>query len=278
MRHLSAAGFSGMTYLRVAALVIFSVVFVRMVPYVAEQTGVFQFFSNQVVNMGILYAIIVGFLMSIALKRRQSLDESVSQELNKIRRIYHLSKHLAVHNPTLSAWFKDVRQALTGYNDLFCEHDFGFYELGNALFRKVTYAIYRLPKECVSYNEALYMSLLTAAADATESRETIRSKLTQTIGGFQWSVIAVITGTLSAILVASTPDDSMSRVVTTAVVFNLFLVLLLIYEYDAPSRKNRLTYASYYAHNLADIDPCPPKRPKAAKRVARNVTRVARRA
>ncbi|MCR4278550.1 MAG: hypothetical protein NUV81_01455 [bacterium] len=250
-----------LTYVRVIILLIFSILFVRTVPFLTEQTDFFQFFSNQVVNMGILYAIIVGFLMTITLKRKQALDEFVSQELNKIRRMYHLSKNIALDNPKLNKWFSEIRSALTEYSKLFCEHDFDSYDLGNPLFRKVTYSIYSLPREQSTYNKELYVSLLTATEAATESREYIRSKRDQMIGMYQWIVISVVTGTLSAILITSTPDDMISRIVTTAVVFNLFLVLLLIYEYDTPSHKINRVYASYYAHNLDDIDPCP-VRPK----------------
>jgi len=250
---------------------VFSILFVQAVPFLTERTDFFQFFSNQVVNMGILYAIIVGFLMTITLKRKQALDEFVSQELNKIRRIYHLSKNIALDNPKLKKWFGEIRKGLTDYSELFCEHDFGFYDLGSPLFRKVTYIIYALPRERTPYNDSLYKSVLDAVAAATESREYIRSKRDQMIGMYQWIVISVVTGTLSAILITSTPDDMISRIVTTAVVFNLFLVLLLIYEYDTPSHKINRIYASYYAHNLSDIDPCPDSPKK--RRLKRNLKR-----
>ena len=281
MKKIHTTSTSPITYLRILILAFLSLVFVRTIPFLTEQTEIFNFFSNQVVNMGILYAIIVGFLMSLTLRRKKSLNEFVSQELNKIRRIYHLSKHLTKAQPKLKEWFEDVKEALSNYNDLFCSHNFRSYDLGNPLFRKVTYTIYGLPSLKVSYNSELYKSLLDTAAAATESREFIRSKRVQTIGAFQWFVLIVVTITLASILVASTPGDMMSRLVTTAVVFNLFLVLLLIYEYDTPNEKMNRIYAGFYAHNLKDIDPCPPEKKKgvtrlpAGRQVARNAKRVA---
>ncbi len=263
MKRIHTVTTSLQTYARIVLLLGFSVVFVRAIPFLTERTEIFDFFSNQVVNMGILYAIIVGFLMSIALQRKQALDEYISLELNKVRRIFHLGKHLAVQNPKLKKWFTELQTALSDYAGLFCSEDFSSYELGNPLFRKVTYAIYRLPKMGGgTYNSDLYRSLLDTAASATEARENIRARREQSIGFFQWIVIILIALTLSAILVASTPDDPMSRVVTTAVVFNLFLVLHLLYEFDIPNTKMNRARAGEYAHNLHEIDQCPPEKPK----------------
>ena len=260
MRRTHTTTTSLSTYIRLFILAFLSIAFVRAIPFLTKQTEIFNFFSSQVVNMGILYAIIVGFLMSMTLKRKQSLDIFISLELNKIRRIYHLSKHLYKAQPKLKKWFEETQVAIQDYNKLFCGFDFDSYELGSPLFRKVTYNAYKLPTLKVDYNDELYKSLLSATAKATESRESIRSKLVQTIGAFQWLVLIVVTITLSTILVSSTPDDVMSRVATTAVVFNLFLVLQLLYEYDTPNKKMKHAFAEKYAHNLSEIDPCPHKR------------------
>ncbi|MBU2509564.1 hypothetical protein KKE33_04265, partial [Patescibacteria group bacterium] len=62
-----------MTYVRIFVLALLSVLFVTIVPLVSLLREIQEFLLNQVVNMGILYAIISGFLLSITLRRRQSL-------------------------------------------------------------------------------------------------------------------------------------------------------------------------------------------------------------
>ncbi|MBU1032680.1 MAG: hypothetical protein ABII13_00420 [Patescibacteria group bacterium] len=243
-----------MTYVRIFVLALLSVLFVTIVPLVSLLREIQEFLLNQVVNMGILYAIISGFLLSITLRRRQSLDEYISLELNKIRRIYHLSLHLKEAEPRLAKWFNSLKDALKKYQDRFRGESFSKYDEGNPLFREVTYTIYRLPSLGIIYNTELYRSLLDAAATATESREFIRSKMTNAIGFFQWLVIGMVTVTLGIILVGSTPKDLTSTLAAAAVIFNLFLVLLLLYEYDHSNSKKDQYLASVYANNLSELN------------------------
>jgi len=270
MRRIHATSTSFRTYVLIFSLIILSILFVRAVPALIEVVDI-SFFRNNVANMGILYAIIVGFLMSLTLSRRRALEEYISQELNKVRRVFHLAKHIAKANPKHDAWFRGVQASLSEYTGFFCTHDFSRYEEANPLFRKVTYAVYELPSQDVSYNQNLYASLLDTTAEATEAREFIRSKMSPTIGNFQWIVLIVVTLTLSVILVSSTPVDFISRSFTTAVIFNLFLVLLLLYEYDVPNRKLSQGYAQNFAHNMEEIDMCLPE--KKGKKVAKRVTK-----
>jgi len=125
------------TYVRLLALMVISVLMTVFMPfYVAQNADLQLFFTNQLVNMGILYALIVGFLMSITLTRKQALEESVSLELNKIRRIYHLAFHIQRAEPRLHAWYEGLLDALREYLGIFCKKSFAEYEEGNRIFRK----------------------------------------------------------------------------------------------------------------------------------------------
>lgn len=255
------------TYVRLLALMAISILMTVFMPfYVAQNADLQLFFTNQLVNMGILYAIIVGFLMSITLMRKQALEESVSLELNKIRRIYHLAFHIQRAEPKLHAWYEGLLGALREYLGIFCKKSFVKYDEGNELFRKVTYAIYGLPALNIPYNGELYEYLLDASSSVTEARESIREKKDSTIGMFQWLVIVIVTMILSAMVAATTPHDLLTRYVSTIVVFCLFLVLDLLYEYDREYDRNDRYLADYYANDLPQIAQCEhPKRRTAKK-------------
>lgn len=240
-------------------IVLIAIGMVAAFPFVTQDAEIQNFFFNQVVNMGILYAILIGFFTSMSLSRKQALDEYIQIELNKLRRMYHLGLHLVKAEPRLAPWFEDLKNAIRAYQDFFCDDLFSNYELGNPMFRKLTYTIYELPARGIPYNSELYQYLLDASTAATEARQYIRSKLAHPIGSFQWVTILLVTLTLSSILVASTPADLSSRLVTAAVVFNMFLVLEFMYEYDRSDARTERAVARMYANNLPEIGECGPE-------------------
>lgn len=247
MKSHSTSSYIG-THVRLLAALVLSALSSMYIPYF----GTFEFddyLSFNSVNTGILYAIVIGFLMMIAMNRRNQFDEHISLELNKLRRIYHLAKHIKETSPEAAAWFKKVDKALTDYHRAFEKRDFFNYEEGNILNRKITYAVYQLPKVAPTYNPELYNSLLEATASLTEARERINSIKDASIGYFQWFSTATITLLFGFIVVAASPYELFPRLVTGAVLFNLFLMVQLIYEYDRANPKKRKYYAALYLEN-----------------------------
>jgi hypothetical protein len=244
------------TYLRIALMFVISVQFSFLIPSIedAEKQG---FYWNQSVNMGILYAIIVGFLMSLSLTRKQLIEEKIGIELNKIRRLYHLALHIRTLNPELAKWYDAFITAIRDYLNLFCKNDFSKYEDGDPLFRRITYAVYQIPAVTKEYNSELYQFLIDTAGEATEARQFIKQKKDDYIGHFQWGVIIVITVTFAGIMTAATARDLVSRSVTTLVIFNLFLALDLLNEYDRINAKKSRYLADLYVQNLPEIADCP---------------------
>ncbi|GMU25726.1 hypothetical protein KJZ71_04420 [Patescibacteria group bacterium] len=241
-----------MTYVRIVFIMVLSMLFVFVIPFLGLEAR--DVLLENVVHMGILYAIIVGFLMSIAIQRKQTLDHDISLELNKIRRMYHLGLHLAREESRLEPWFTELKEHLHAYLGMFREVSFQVYERGSDLFRSVTYTVYRLPADHTPYNRELYLSLLDATATVTEAREDIRSKKDQTIGYFQWLVILVVTLTFSWLITSAVPPSPNARIVAAIIVFNLFLVLDLLYEYDRFNDKKLRYIADKYATNLDHLE------------------------
>ncbi len=253
-----------MTYVRIIGLFIFSLFFVMIIPIFG--LGAHEFFTNNLNYLGFLFAILMGFLMSIAIQRRRSLDEYISQELHGIRRMYHLALHLTKEQPELAAWLQNLKEDLDGYMSMFREVSFQVYERGNDLFRGVTYTVYRLPSLGIAYNPELYRALLNASAKTTEARQNIRSKKDQYIGYFQWAVIVVVTFTFAWILASGAPETTNAKIVAAVIIFNILLVSDLLYEYDRFNDKKLRLLADMYANNLIKVEEYKPKKTKAAKR------------
>lgn len=247
-----------MTYVRIIGLFIFSLFFVMIVPLFGF--GTHAFFTDNLNYLGFLFAILMGFLMSIAIQRRRSLDEYISQELHGMRRMYHLALHLTKEQPELFAWLKNLKEDLEGYMGMFREVSFHVYERGNDLFRGVTYTVYRLPSLGIPYNADLYRALLNASAKTTEARQNIRSKKDQYIGYFQWTVILVVTFTFAWILASAAPETANAKIVAAVIIFNILLVSDLLYEYDRFNDKKLRLLADMYANNLSNVEEFKPKK------------------
>ena len=192
------------TYLRMGILVLVSVALAYFLPHM-EGDGYIDFFATAGVNIGILYAMTIGFLMMLAINRKVALDTCVSIELNKIRRLHHIAIHISQATPGLTGWVKEIDTAIAKYLTAFGKRDFDDYDDGNAYARDITYAIYKLPQLTADYPGELYETLLDATADFTGAREDIRALKDTSIGYFQWFVMAGITILLSFLLVLSVP-------------------------------------------------------------------------
>jgi len=70
---------------------------------------------------------------------------------------------------------------------------------------------------------------------------------------FQWLVVGVVAVTLGFILVGATPKDLASTIASAVVIFNLFLVLDLLYEYDHSNTKKDRYIAKLYSGNLPEL-------------------------
>jgi hypothetical protein len=215
---------------------------------------IIDFLKSQARNLTVLYAILVGFIAAEVISRRRKLDEQVALELNKIRRLYHLSLHIAKASPALKPWFEQVKTAIKKYLEWFEKDDFRKYEKGNPLFRQITYTIYSIPFGKLTNGADIYKALLDTAGSATEAREYIRQGLYQRyVGQFAWMTLFLVSITFGTFLILSTPSDWQHRLATGIIVFNLFLVLQLIYEYGHINKRKSDAYDELYHQDLISL-------------------------
>lgn len=240
------------TWLRLGFLALGAWLFARIIPYAGPDS--LDFVAPRAVDLSILFSITVGFLMYKTLNRRTALDEHIALELNKVRRIFHLSFYIRRASPELDDWFQRIRSAIIDYLEAFRSHGFEYYQKGNPLFRAITYTIYSLPSRGKAYNNELFNALMMASGQATEAREYIRSKKADLIGRFPWMVVIVISLAFGAFIAASTPHDSFLRTVVALTIFCLFLVLQLIAEHDRDNAPRERALAKRYLDDLKAIE------------------------
>ena len=138
--------------------------------------------GDQAINpiLAIPVAVFVGmftsFLVFQAAERRRFLLTTIALELNKLRRIYHLSKNLSVASTRFRMWFTDIHGFLYEYLTFFSKKDFNAYNDSNALFRKLSYHIYTIPEVETKKEEALFEDLLRTTAVVAESPDKDKGK------------------------------------------------------------------------------------------------------
>ncbi len=251
MRH--AITRSPATYARLSliALAVFTTVYLVRQP---DPTAS-EFFSFHARNIAVLYAILIGFIASEVISRRLRLDEYVALELNKVRRLYHLCYHIFLANSGLKVWFEDIETAIIKYLLVFEEKPLTDYPAGSAAFRNITYAIYSLPSVKLKRSQDLYKALLDTTAEATESRQLIKNTLTNNyVGHFAWVILLVVTITFGFFIIGTTPDTFTHKLATGFVIFNLFLILQLIFEYSRINRRKARFYSQQYLNNLESLN------------------------
>ena len=240
------------TYARTVLAVAIAGAIAWNIPYAGDVS--LDYIAPRAVNLGILFSITIGFLMYKSLTRRSAMDDYIALELNKVRRMYHLAVHIAKTEPKATAWLAAIRGGIHEYLGLFRTMTFHEYDLGNPLFRHITYAIYSLPRQVPDYNKSLYDSLLATTADVTLARENIRAKKDDQISMFSWMVVVLIALAFSVIVIAATPPEPVLRSVGGLVAFCLFLVLQLIYEHDRDNHRRDRSWAERYAADLVSLE------------------------
>jgi hypothetical protein len=224
----------------------------QSVPFLGPKAQ--DFIAPRAVNVGILFSMTVAFLMHKSLTRRSDIDNYISLELNKVRRMYHLARHIAKADAKAETWYRAVTGAIHEYLGLFRTITFRQYEMGSPLFRSITYAVYALPTQTTRYNTQLYDSLLEAAGQATEAREFIRAKKDDTVSLFSWIVVIVVSLVFGIIILTATPQEPLLRLVGALTIFCLFLVLQLIFEHDRANERRDQAWAHRYVTDLESLD------------------------
>lgn len=236
------------TLLRLTCIVVGSTAFAVTVPVSGD-----PYVSGANLAIGVFAALILGVLVSEAAARRQKLFESVRTELNKIRRIYHLSKNLASANPEYRSWFTEMHGYVYMYLMSFQGKDFDAYDGFNAAFRKLSYHIYTLPELKTKKDEALFNDLLRTASTVAEARQQIKELWDSRLSGYGWTVILLLTLGFVMTTVFAMGETFSSRLAGGMAIAAAFLAVDLLWETDTLAGEKR-SMAKRYVENIGRLE------------------------
>jgi hypothetical protein len=201
----------------------------------------------------VLFALITAFLVQTAAVRRQRLFSTVFLELNKLRRIYHLSKNLAAASPRFRSWFTELHGLLYAYMSEFSGRNLKQYKQTNPAFRKVSYHIYTLPNLESSKEQVLFTDLLETTSVVAESRQKIKELLDSRLSAYSWCLVLVmLTGFVMTIIVCMTGTLGGRLVAGTDIAVALLIVDLL-WELDSMESEMK-TWAKRYVDNVSKLE------------------------
>lgn len=204
-------------------------------------------------SAGIFLAVMLALLTSEAAKRRQKLFESVRIELNKIRRVYHLSKNLASANPKYRTWFTDMHGYVYEYLSSFSGKDFDAYDDFNASFRKLSYHIYTLPDLETKKDEALFQDLLRTASTVAEARQQIKELWDSRLSAYGWTVVLLMVLGFVVASILGMSETLEARVAAGVTIAAALLAVDLLWESDTLAGEKK-AMAKRYVDNLGRLE------------------------
>lgn len=202
-------------------------------------------------------AVVIGFVLAVLLgnaaARRMELHGAVYRELNKLRRIYHLSKNLAASSSRFRSWFTDLHGFLLNYLGTFSRQDLRRYKESNAAFRQLSYHIYTIPDIVSPKEHILFDDLLQTTATVAESRQKIKELLVSRLSPYVWLTVGTMAACFVVAALSSMGPTFASHISVGAEIAVLLIALNLLWEADALSADLN-DWAQRYVNNIAKLE------------------------
>jgi len=204
--------------------------------------------------MAFLVGLTLILLTHQAAEKRHRLMQTINLELNKLRRIYHLSRNLSESDSQrYRSWFTELHGHLYRYLSVFSGRDFGCYEDTNSEFRELSYHVYKVPELRSNKEEALYDDLLRTVAKVAESRQQIKESKDSRMSVYVWLVVLLLIVGLVLSVWLSTVDVWTSRLAAGVTLAGFLAVVDLLYEVDTLASEYR-SIAQRYVDNVGRIE------------------------
>lgn len=186
------------------------------------------------------------------LDRQEKLSETIGLELNKIRRIYHLSKNLSTDDTRLRQWFTDLHGYLYGYLTAFDGKDFSQYQEMNGAFRKLSYHLYEVPELQTEKQRVLYRDLLETAGVVAGARQRIQELRENGLPKAFWNTVVAVCVLAAVASYASITNAD--RLVIAATLASLSCAYAAVGAIDRLEFMPGKAMAKKYVENIARLE------------------------
>jgi hypothetical protein len=209
------------------------------------------------VTVGFLAAILAATAMAPAAVqgylRRNRLRATIARELTKLRRVYHLGRHLGESSETMRPWFTELHGRLYNYLSFFGSKEYAGYDSTDKLFRQVSYHVYGIPEPTSAKQQQLYAELLDSVAEAAEAREQLKSLLVDALPRSEVLALGFGVGVTLCAVVANPGVTSWDRALAAFLAFSVYLGYERLVDLDGLADVTRAMPARYAA-NLTKLE------------------------
>ncbi|MBU1179441.1 hypothetical protein KJ885_00685 [Patescibacteria group bacterium] len=199
-----------------------------------------------------IFAIVIAFYISNAIKRMEDVQTNVAIELSRSRRVFHLANGFT-STGDLKKWGKELQDLVVEYLQSFGGRDFGAYNKSGKEFREITYHIYKMDPNFLKTSKeiALYEELLTTTREWAMVRQNISERKKQKISLYSWVILWSISAILILFLMLLRTQDIFStRIVSGLSIVAVLFTLDLLWEINSLSKPERRILARKYLFNV----------------------------
>jgi len=235
-------------FARLTFLTIFGLLFALLIPAqsVPAQGGL-------LLVVTVMFGGTVWTLTSMAAARRQRLMDAVRLELNKLRRLYHVSKNLSGISAEYRPWFTDLHGHIYKYLTEFTNKDFDAYDAHNKFFREISYHVYTIPPIQGVKEQSLFEDLLRTTATVAEARQQIKELWDNRLSFHVWLMVLLGAAMLFVAVSQTMPGDPASRLVGGCGLAAALLALDYLWKTDSLASE-KASLPKRYVENLAKFE------------------------
>jgi hypothetical protein len=233
---------------RLLLITVAAIVVAMVVPVSGDRAS-----AEMLLAVAVFVAAVYVHLLAVAATRKDKLFEAVRIELNKIRRVYHISKNLAASDGKYRTWFTELHGFVYDYLTAFAGKDFDAYDEFNGKFRALSYHVYTIPEIESRKDAALYQDLLRTTASVAEARQQIKELWDRGMSAYSWTVVGILTGAYVVAALCAMNGTMSSRLVGGLSVAAALLAADLLRVTDTLSGEKKIM-AERYADNVRRLE------------------------
>lgn len=201
----------------------------------------------------LVFAVIVLLFAQQTIRRRQQLREAVYLELNKLRRLYHISKNMSGISTRFRSWFMEIHGNLHMYLSAFEGASMYDYRQNNPGFRRLSYHIYTAPDLETVKEKELYHDLLKTTGVIAQTRQQIKELVAARMSRADWGWL--ITAAAVAVLAnMALAEPSPAGRLSLGLLIGLILVCLDFIRNADLMAEEMHGWAERYVRNIAKLE------------------------
>lgn len=201
----------------------------------------------------LIFAVIILLFAQQTIRRRKLLREAVYLELNKLRRLYHISKNMSAISTRFRSWFMEIHGNLHMYLAAFEGASLYDYRQNNPGFRRLSYHIYTAPNLESEIEKELYHDLLKTTGIIAQTRQQIKELVAAKMSRADWGWL-LSAATVAVLANMALAEPSAAGRLSLGLLIGLILTCLDFVRNADWMKEEMYDWADRYVRNIAKLE------------------------